>query len=235
MYFLRVDFRPSETVFLYFEYTKGAFYEIEPDLGKSIVMSFKKAEKFDGSEINTDFEMGLMNPGLVGLDLMKTNDIELQPDDEHALVSFIREKPFIEAVAFGIWNQDGFIGQLKGKSVFTVKLPPGNHTFLSNSRYYTALKADLEAGKHYYVTLSVSSGWAQANLSLSPVKSNVAQSEIEKWKSQCSQVSLDESSIDDEIRKRIDAALPIVEKTIERVESGDLEFEILEKDDGRIS
>ncbi len=231
--FYRVDFRPSEIIFLYFEYTKGLISEIDKDLGMSIVMSFEEAKKYDGPDKNTDFEIGLMNPDYVNIGLMKESATTPKLDKKYALVSFIRPQSFAQVLAFGIWNQDGFLGSLKGKNYFTVKLSPGKHTFIANSRYYSALKAHLEAGKHYYVLVEASMGWAQANIDLLPVKNEIKQSEIQEWMDKSVRIEMDKSAIDENIKNRLEAAMPLVGKTITNIEKGELEADLLEGKDGR--
>jgi acetylglutamate kinase len=76
-------------------------------------------------------------------------------------------------------------------------------------------------------------GWAQANINLLPINKNVKQSEIQEWMDKSIRMALDDSMIDDGIQKRLDAALPLIRKTIDRVESGELEADTLIKQDGR--
>jgi hypothetical protein len=230
--FYRVDFRPEETVFLYFEMTKGKVTEVDADLGKTIVMKFKKAKDVNPEE-NTDVAMGLMNPGFVNLPLMKDATMVLEPAAGTATVTFIRSQGFAKEMAFGIWNQDRFLGSLTGKSCFAVELPAGDHTFVANSRYHAGLKAELEAGKRYYVLVEASMGWSQANLDFSPVQSDVAQSKIDSWIGACAQLELDTAAIDDLIRKRLDAAFPYVQDAVAKVQSGEIEAPLLAAADGR--
>ncbi len=230
--FYRVDFRPKETVFLYFEITKGLLAEVNADLGKSMVMKFKKAKDVNPDE-NTDVVMGLMNPGFVNLPLMKVATKALEPAADTATVTFIRSQSYAKKMAFGIWNQDQFLGSLDGKSCFTVELPAGEHTFVANSRYHAGLKAELEAGKRYYVLVKASMGWSQANIGLSPVQSDVAQSKIDEWIGSLEQLELDNAAIDDLIRKRLDAAIPFVQEAVNKVRSGEVEAPLLVAADGR--
>ena len=231
--FYRVDFRPSETVFLYFEYTKGLFTEVDKELGITMVMSSEEGQKYDGSDKNTDVEIGLMNPGYVNVQVMKESSAMPKVDESHALVSFIRPQTFAEALSFGIWNQDGLLGSLKGKNYFTAKLSPGKHIFIANSRYYSALRAHLEAGKHYYVKVEASMGWSQANINMLPVKNDLEQKEIQEWMDKSVGMELDKSAINENIQKRLEAAIPLLKKTIADVEEGRLKAELLEDRDGR--
>ena len=226
--FFQVDFRPGETVFLFFETKKGQFHEVDQDLGKTLVMESSLSKPYKGDHKNTDFEIGLMNPGFVNLHMMKPSETPPIVDDGHAVVTFLRPQKFIGFMSFGIWNQDGLLGNLKGQTCFSVKLTPERHTFIANSRYYSALTADLEPGRHYYVVVEASRGWSQANINFEPVAKDVRQSTIEKWLKSCTAVTLDQDAVNEKVRKRLDAALPLVKRTVEQVTSGGLKAQVLQ-------
>ena len=134
IFFKNVDFRPGETVFLFLEYAKG-FYEVDKDVGKTMVMQYNKIEEANNPEKNVDYVIGLMNPGIVDLRLMKETAAVPEPDANHGTVTFLRLQDFGAAFPIGIWNQDGFLGDIQGQSQFTVRLWPGEHFFIANSRY----------------------------------------------------------------------------------------------------
>lgn len=230
--FYRVDFRPKETVFLYFEMTKGLMSELDANVGKSVVMKFKESTNLS-QETNADLMMGLMNPGFVNLPLIKPSTAALAPAEDTATVIFIRSQGYAKEMVFGIWNQDQLLGNLNGDSCFTVELPAGNHTFVANSRYHAGLKAELEGGKRYYVRVEAGMGWSQVNISFEPVQSDVSQSKIDGWTRACSQLELDTAAIDEKIRQRLDAALPYVQDAVSKVQSGAVEAPILAAKDGR--
>lgn len=228
----KVDFRPGETVFLFFNYNQNSFYEIDKDLGKTMVMKYQKIEDEKNSEKNTDFETGLMNPGLVGLKLMKWTTFDLKPDENHATVTFLRPQYFGAGYPIGIWNQDGFLGDIRDQAQFTVKLKPGKHYFIANSRYYNVIKADLSAGKKYYIVVEAY-GWPQMNIRFLPLKANVKSDEIQEWIKQSSSKTECVIQSDSKIQKRIAAARPLISRTIEEVKSGKLDSLSISAADGR--
>ncbi len=234
VFFKNVDFRPGETVFLYFEYAKG-FYEIERDAGKTIVMQYKKIEDSNNPDKSTDFEMGLMNPGFVNLPLMKESTANIEPDANNATVTFIRSQSYAENLSFGIWNQQGFLGNLKGKSYFITKLPPGKHVFVANGYYgnYHVVNAELAAGKKYYVLAEVSMGWMTPNLSLIPVKDDIKLDDIQGKMNQSKKMEMDINAIDVKIKKRLDAGLPLVQRAIDNMNKGNQEVKVLDSKFGR--
>jgi hypothetical protein len=232
IFFRSVDFRPGETVFFYLEYGKG-FYEVDKDLGKTMVMQYNKIENANNPEKNVDYVIGLMNPGLVDLKLMKETAAVPEPDANHATVTFLRPQDLGAAFPIGIWNQDGFLGDIRGRSQFTVKLQPGEQFFIANSRFYNALKADLSAGKKYYIIVETSRGWSQMNISFLPVKADIEQNKIREWMNQSAKNTECTIPADSKIQKRIAAALPLVSRTIDDVKSGKLQAPSLAATDGR--
>lgn len=234
VFFKNVDFRPGETVFLYFEYGKG-LYEIDKDVGKTIVMQYKKIEDASNPDKSIDFEMGLMNPGFLGLPLMKESKENIEPDANNATVTFIRSQSFAENLSFGIWNQQGLLGNLKGKTHFVSKLSSGKHVFVANGYYgnYYLVNAELAAGKKYYVMVEVSMGWMAPNLHFFPVKNDIEPNEIQEKMNQSMRMAIDTNVIDAKIKKRLDAALPLVQRTIDNMKKGNLEAPSLEPKDGR--
>jgi len=100
-----------------------------------MVMQYNKIEEANNPEKNVDYVIGLMNPGIVDLRLMKETAAVPEPDANHGTVTFLRPQDFGAAFPIGIWNQDGFLGDIQGQSQFTVRLWPGEHLFIANSRY----------------------------------------------------------------------------------------------------
>jgi hypothetical protein len=91
------------------------------------------------------------------------------PASDKALVYFMRPSGMGFAVHFQIWDSDHFVGLSQAKSYFVYECAPGTHLFIGLAENKVALKADLAAGKSYYVGTNVRTGWAKARMEFTPV------------------------------------------------------------------
>lgn len=179
--YLALDGRAGETVFAKFDYAvTNATTELEPALGKTIVMKTDEVQPLKETRKNDAYDNLLVNPSNVGYEFMKASDEEILPDDEHAVVTFYRPDSLIKDVKFDVWNQSGYIGSTTGGNYFSVKLKAGEHTFFTLSERYSLLKSTLDANKSYAVELDVGMGWNQAHIKLLPINLN-KKNKIKKW------------------------------------------------------
>ncbi|MCJ7663810.1 MAG: hypothetical protein MUO24_06180 [Desulfobacterales bacterium] len=91
------------------------------------------------------------------------------PASDKALVYFMRPSGMGFAVHFQIWDSDHFVGLSQAKSYAVYECAPGTHLFIGIAENKVALKADLGAGKSYYVGTNVRTGWAKARMQFTPV------------------------------------------------------------------
>lgn len=79
-----------------------------------------------------------------------------------ATVVFVRPTGYAGRAKHMILDEKGrFLGECWGETYFPVKVPPGQHTFISWSEGTPALQASVDAGKVYYVEVGVTIGaWA---------------------------------------------------------------------------
>jgi len=86
-------------------------------------------------------------------------DIEPAPDDK-TVVYFMNIPGFSTASISDIYYFDNetFIGICKGKNYFRYECEPGEHVFSVRERYPDFIEADIEAGKIYFIQVSVSGG-----------------------------------------------------------------------------
>ena len=221
--YYRLDNRPGETLYLYFEMTSGKLSELAQDIGMTAVMKSKEAKKLDTPKPNKGYVAELMNPGFMDLYLMKEATTAIQPAPDKATIVFIRPQSFAKEMAFGIWGGDQFLGNLKGQTYFQINTPPGEHYFLAKSENFSVLKADVEAGKTYYVKVAGSIGWSQAHIKLLPVTNETAKGELKKWLDGSKKVAIDETVIDDQVQERLDLALPYIQTALKNVSEGKAE------------
>jgi len=218
---LAVDDRSGEIVFLYFRYDNNSFAEIDPELGKTLVMKSKAAKAFDKDFLCFALDDSILNPSLVGLSLMKEGGAEIQPDAEHAVVTFYRTKALVQDDGVAVWCDKEFIGNLPVKHAFRAKIPAGRHLFSSTARWTdtemadwlgnvtkstgknTWVSAELEAGKEYLVNLESGIGNFGRAVAMDPAKPD------DKTKATIASLKglvLDESAITDKVRARLEAA-----------------------------
>jgi hypothetical protein len=218
----QVDNRGGETVFLQLEYTKGKLTEIPKNQGITLVMKYKEGLKFTGSEKSDQYQKALLNPGFVGLELMKSADADSSNHQSGAArITFIRNLSFAKDVPFSIWSKEGWIGDLKGESYFRTEVPPGRHLFFCYAGDWKALEIKAEAGKQYFVQVTADSGWHAANLQFKPT--NKEQNHyLETWIKGSREVTPNEAAINTAVRARLDLSMPLIEKAMKNVQDGSL-------------
>ena len=227
--YCRVDNRPNETVYLYYEYTKGKLYEVPKENAIAMISKFKKKDHIAEYKKNPAYETALINPGFVDLYLMKESSVSKEASQEEALITFIRDRSFVKEIPFGIWSKDHFLGNLKGETYFQIAVPAGKHLFFGKSEHWSVLEADVEAGKRYFVHVTVNMGWTQAHIRLLPVNEDTEESELKQWLEKSERITIDQSLMDDKVTQRLNSSLPIIEEAAELVSQGKIEKRMLKK------
>jgi hypothetical protein len=112
-------------------------------------------------------------------------------DPAAATIIFIRPSGY-GGGRYAILDQQGkFLGELAGETYFAVKVPPGEHMFVSWGEGTPALKANVEAAKIYYVEMGMTIGaWsARARLfGVGPQRKNWA--ELREWLAESKMVTI---------------------------------------------
>lgn len=107
-----------------------------------------------------------LTTGCAGSSLMQNDDnTKIVANETQASITFFR--PSLIAFAFKVpivkysqENLDGeFIAHLTTGSRVTTLLKPGKYDFLIHGESEEILRADVEAGKNYYVSIDVGIGW----------------------------------------------------------------------------
>jgi hypothetical protein len=91
------------------------------------------------------------------------------PSPDKALVYIMRPSGMGFAINFQIYHSDELIGLSQAKSFFTYECDPGTHMFLGIAENKHGLKAELEAGKTYFVLTQVKMGAWKARMAMIPV------------------------------------------------------------------
>lgn len=85
----------------------------------------------------------------------------------NAVVVVLRPSSFGEGVRFTVMDDKGaFLGQPLGSSYYALTLPPGRYTFVASAENADMVRADLIAGKTYYLLASVRMGMWSARVGL---------------------------------------------------------------------
>jgi hypothetical protein len=91
------------------------------------------------------------------------------PSADKALVYIMRPSGMGFAINFQIYHGDELIGLSQAKSYFAYECDPGTHMFLGMAENKHGLKAELEAGKTYFVLTQVRVGAWKARMAMIPV------------------------------------------------------------------
>lgn len=91
------------------------------------------------------------------------------PEQDKAVVYFMRPSGMGFAINFQIWDRDQFIGLSQAKSYFAYQCDPGKHLFIGIAENKRGVLAELEAGKSYYMITQVRMGGWRARLAMIPV------------------------------------------------------------------
>lgn len=168
--FAQVDNRPGETVYLHLIYIQGKMEEVTADVAAPMIAKTKEVPPLTEDRPNTAYDDVTINPGMLGFPIMKAADAALEPDENSAVITFIRPGNLIKDIPFDVWDETGYVGSIKGGNCFDIRVTPGQHVYIGKSEHYAVLKADVVAGKHYYVEYEVDMGWNQAHVKIVPLE-----------------------------------------------------------------
>lgn len=115
-------------------------------------------------------------------------EMEQAPQDK-ALVTFIRPSKLGFKISAAVYDGDKFIGFVPYRTKLQYQADPGEHTFMVVSEAADFLKADLQAGKKYYIKVVPRMGAWRARFSLAGIhKSQLSTSSVQRWLSEAEPV-----------------------------------------------
>lgn len=113
-----------------------------------------------------------------------------QAPAEKALVTFIRPSRLGFAISASVYDGDNFIGFVPYQTRLDFLTDPGEHTFMVVSEAADFLRADLLAGKQYFIKVVPRMGAWRARFSILPVtKADLDTPEVQKWISEAQPVA----------------------------------------------
>ncbi len=153
------------------------------------------------------------------------------PENNDAIVTFIRPSVFGGAIKFGLWDSEDFIGILTAKSYVQYKTHPGEHLFIARAENWSYVKANLAPGKQYFILGRVMMGVWKARVALDPVNKNdnVSQAQIDKWLNGLRPTTVIPAKVDSYAKPRISQ----IKAAIEKFEAGDVKYFELKGEDNR--
>jgi hypothetical protein len=83
--------------------------------------------------------------------IMQRAEVAAVPDRNFAVVNFIRPSVWGGATDFSVWDGEELVGSSYASSVTQHKARPGEHLLMVKADNWAGIKANLEAGKNYYV------------------------------------------------------------------------------------
>lgn len=142
-------------------------------------------KKFVSKSLITVGCLGLMltcvacGPGL----MMPTQTVNDTKADK-ALITFVRATRFGGRSEFHIWDSKDYVGTIEGGQYVQKEVDAGEHMFIAHGQNWAYIKADLEAGKKYYILLNVTIGFTHATVIPVPLTKShdrYTQDDINNW------------------------------------------------------
>ena len=221
-----IDNRPGETVYLKWRLGDVALTELDESAARKMLRKSKRMEPIDEPLPNNQQMAALLNLSRLGFDLMQPAAQRLAPDEEHAVLTIFRRGE-ADKLEFGVWGSQGFVGTLRADEATSIALPAGEHFFLAGNVGTTFLKAQLEAGHHYYAMLDY--GKMLGRVRLTPVSAHDS-SNLDSWLDDVSWVRVDADVMTDSVRARENIVGEFIRTTAERTRTGESDFALLGND-----
>ncbi|MBU0729363.1 MAG: hypothetical protein KKE17_11695 [Proteobacteria bacterium] len=162
------------------------------------------------------------------ISMMMRTDTILEPDSAHAIVTFVRPSAFGGAIKLSLWDREKFIGILAARAQVQYLTEPGEHLFIAQDENWSYVKANLEAGKHYFIIGKVLPGVGKALVELDPVnKEDDYQKKTQQWLTDLNSTTV----IPEKVTGFADLQMRHINKAIADYDTGDVKFSILESGD----
>ena len=210
---IALDDRPGETVYLKWRMGDLDFREVDAEEAAAFIEKADMTDPVDEAQPNNEEVRVLINVSRLGFDLMRPAGERLMPDDESAVVTMFR-RPKKEQLVFSIVGQQGYVATLEAGQAIDVRLPPGEHFFITGSIGASVFTANVEAGKQYYAWLDVGS-----RTQLKPLGPREAK-RVANWMDGAEFVQLDPDAITPRVQERADIVNARLDLMIEDIRGG---------------
>lgn len=170
-----VDDCPGDSVFLKLDYARGTLERIPRDQGITLLSLYEKALPYKKNAESDRYETVLLNPGLLGLHLMKpateTGTPKLQ---DQATVTFIRNQNLVKEMSAGQWGGIGWGGNSNSQTIPDVEMPSGKagipigiwseDGWIGNLMEQTYIQLQIAPGDHLFFCKGESWSVSQASI-----------------------------------------------------------------------
>ena len=221
-----IDDRAGETVYLRWRLGDTELTEIDQSAANKLLKKSKLMDPIDAPMPNNEEMAVLMNLSRLGFDLMQPATQQLEPDDEHAVITFFRRGE-ADKFDFGISGEHGYVGTLAANEAVSIAVPAGIHHFMASNLGTSLLKARVEAGKQYYVWFDY--GKMMGRVRLTPITREQSK-DLEGWLEKVSYVQRNPSADSESVRKREEIAGAFIRSAADRTETGQADFHLLASD-----
>ncbi len=152
------------------------------------------------------------------------------PSSEMALITFVRATKFGYKSDFHLWDSRDYVGTIYGGQYIQKEVVPGEHMFIAHGQNWAYIKANLEAGKKYYILLNVTMGFSHAAVIPVPLtkeQTKYGQNEINEWLSNLTSVGPNPEAAEAFVEDRA----PQIERAVENGLAPDAKFQYLNPQD----
>ena len=173
--------------------------------------------------------LSLFTCAACGPGLMKPTQTIKAASADKALITFVRAKSYGGGSEFIVWDSEEFVGVLVGGQYIQREVAPGEHMFIIHAQNWAYIKANLEAGKKYYVVVNTSIGFTHAVAIPVPItkETKYGQAEIDQWMATLKPVTPNPEKSAAWVAKKT----PEVQKAVENGNKPDAKFQILNPED----
>jgi hypothetical protein len=145
---------------------------------------------------------------------------------ESALITFVRARSYAGKSVFHIWDSMDYVGTIIGGQYIQKEVAPGEHMFIVHAQNWAYIKADLEAGKKYFIVLNTAPGFTHAAAIPVPItkaQTKYGQSDIDNWMTTLTPMIPNPQSAPAWVAER----KPQVEKAVAKGQAPDARFQEL--------
>ncbi len=215
-----LDDRHGETVFLRWKML-DPIEEITANDAAEYIDKWKLAKPVE-PRTNDLQAKALMNPQRLGLDVSQPATARLEPDEKTAVVTFVRLRDRFQW-DFGIWSEEGLHGSIGPNQSIEVRVSAGEHIFLCGARNISVLRANLVAGRKYYVSDEDSSGPV---FRFTPILSEKSD-QIDNIMAKVDFVALDPNAMTERMRDREAVVIEYVRNVGKQLAAGEVDHRTL--------
>jgi len=111
------------------------------------------------------------------------------PNDDESVIIFMRPQTLGFAIQSSVFDistdENKLVGIVSAKKKVAYRTEPGKHFFMVVGESADFMKADIMAGKTYYVLVNPRMGAWKARFSLGPIHNDINQAKLKSWLNSC--------------------------------------------------